>query len=197
MGLSPQSWHIAAEAPNWELPRHVCAAGGKERGTEDSLAERKQKPIVFVSDRAHANKEIQHEGIRGEVKKKPKRKLLEPEEETEDEKHFRAIYQQISGDDMQVCANELKIILKNVLSKHNIQSDGFSQETCRSMIALMDTDGSGKLNLQEFKHLWKKIKMWQIIFKNYDKNNSSSISSFDMRNAVNEADPHWQLFPAT
>lgn len=152
----------------------------------------KDKPIVFVSDRAHANKELQHEGIRGEAKKKkPKRKLLEPEEETEEEKHFRAIYQQISGDDMQVCASELQTIMKNVLSRHNdIHSEGFSLETCRSMIALMDTDGTGKLNLQEFKHLWKKIKEWQAIFKKYDKDKSSSISSFEMRNAVNEAGFH-------
>ncbi|KAK7907665.1 hypothetical protein WMY93_016277 [Mugilogobius chulae] len=153
---------------------------------------KKEKPIVFVSDPARANKEIEHEGIRGEVKKKkPKRKLLEPEEETEEEKQFRAIYQKISGDDMQVCANELQTIMKNVLSRHSdIKSDGFSLETCRSMIALMDTDGTGKLNLQEFKHLWKKIKQWQVIFKKYDKDKSSSISSFEMRNAVNEAGFH-------
>ncbi|XP_027139827.1 calpain-3b isoform X3 [Larimichthys crocea] len=92
---------------------------------------------------------------------------------------------------MQICANELKTIMKNVLSKHNeIKSEGFSLETCRSMIALMDTDGTGKLNLQEFKHLWKKIKAWQVIFKQYDKNKSCSISSFEMRNAVNDAGFH-------
>ncbi|KAE8286753.1 Calpain-3 [Larimichthys crocea] len=152
---------------------------------------KKDKPIVFVSDRARANKEIEHDGIRGEKKKKPKRKLLEPEEETEEEKQFRAIFKQISGDDMQICANELKTIMKNVLSKHNeIKSEGFSLETCRSMIALMDTDGTGKLNLQEFKHLWKKIKAWQVIFKQYEKNKSCSISSFEMRNAVNDAGFH-------
>uniref|UniRef100_A0A673BQ23 Calpain-3 n=1 Tax=Sphaeramia orbicularis TaxID=375764 RepID=A0A673BQ23_9TELE len=52
------------------------------------------------------------------------------------------------------------------------------------------TDGTGKLNLQEFKHLWKKIKQWQVIFKRYDKNKSCSISSFEMRNAVNDAGFH-------
>uniref|UniRef100_A0A3Q2W2Q0 Calpain-3 n=1 Tax=Haplochromis burtoni TaxID=8153 RepID=A0A3Q2W2Q0_HAPBU len=145
------------------------------------------QPIVFVSDRALASKEIEHDTIRGEKKKKPKQKLLQPEE-TDEEKQFRAIYQQIAGDDMQICANELKTILKNVLSKHNnIKSEGFSLETCRSMIALMDTDGTGKLNLQEFKHLWKKIKDWQLIFKRYDKDKTWSISSFEMRNAVNDA----------
>nr|XP_033504519.1 calpain-3b isoform X1 [Epinephelus lanceolatus] len=149
---------------------------------------KKDKPIVFVSDRARANKEIEHDGIEGERKKKPKRKLLESEEETEEEKQFRAIYRQIAGEDMQVCANELKMIMRNVLSKHNdIKTEGFSLETCRSMIALMDTDGTGKLNLQEFKHLWKKIKEWQLIFKRYDKDKSGSISSFEMRNAVKNA----------
>ncbi|XP_070843127.1 calpain-3b isoform X1 [Chaetodon trifascialis] len=151
---------------------------------------KKEKPIVFVSDRARANKEIEHDGIQGE-KRKPKRKLLEPEEETEEEKQFRAIYQQIAGEDMQICANELKMILKNVLAKHNeIKTEGFSLETCRSMIALMDTDGTGKLNLQEFKHMWRKIKAWQLIFKCYDKDKSGSISSFEMRNAVNDAGFH-------
>uniref|UniRef100_A0A3B4TCB1 Calpain-3 n=1 Tax=Seriola dumerili TaxID=41447 RepID=A0A3B4TCB1_SERDU len=150
------------------------------------------RPIVFVSDRARANKEIEHDGILGEKKKKPKRKLLQPEEETEEEKQFRAIYEQIAGEDMQICANELKTVMKNVLAKRDEikTTEGFSLETCRSMIALMDTDGTGKLNLQEFKHLWKKIKEWQLIFKRYDKDKSSSISSFEMRNAVNDAGFH-------
>ncbi|KAK2856114.1 hypothetical protein Q5P01_004849 [Channa striata] len=150
---------------------------------------KKEKPIVFVSDRARANKEIEHDGILGEKRKKPKKKLLEPVEETEEEKQFRAIYQQIAGEDMEICANELKTIMRNVLAKHSEikTKEGFSLETCRSMIALMDTDGTGKLNLQEFKHLWKKIKEWQLIFKRYDKDKSSSISSFEMRNAVNAA----------
>uniref|UniRef100_A0A8C8DXY9 Calpain-3 n=1 Tax=Oryzias sinensis TaxID=183150 RepID=A0A8C8DXY9_9TELE len=109
-------------------------------------------------------------------------------EETEEEKQFRVIYQKIAGEDMEICASELMAIMKNVLSKRDeIKSDGFSLETCRSMIALMDTDGSGKLNLQEFKHLWKKIKEWQLIFKRYDKDGKCSISSFEMRNAVNDA----------
>ncbi|XP_044025926.1 calpain-3b isoform X2 [Siniperca chuatsi] len=158
---------------------------------ENTIGSDQTQPIVFVSDRARANKEIEHDGIQGEKKKKPKRKVLKPEEETEEEKQFRAIYQQIAGEDMQICANELKMVMKNALSKYNeIKTEGFSLETCRSMIALMDTDGTGKLNLQEFKHLWEKIKAWQLIFKRYDKDKSCSISSFEMRNAVNDAGFH-------
>uniref|UniRef100_A0A8C5AVP4 Calpain-3 n=1 Tax=Gadus morhua TaxID=8049 RepID=A0A8C5AVP4_GADMO len=102
-----------------------------------------------------------------------------------------AIYRQIAGEDMQICASELKVVMKRVLEKHNqIKTEGFSLETCRSMIALMDTDGTGKLNLQEFKHLWNKIKQWQLIFRMYDKDKSCTISSFEMRNAVNDAGFH-------
>ncbi|XP_061669201.1 calpain-3b [Syngnathoides biaculeatus] len=151
---------------------------------------RKDKPIVFVSDRAFANKEILHDGIQGE-KKIQKKKLLQPEEETEEEKQFRSIYKEIAGDDMQIFANELQTIMKDVVSKlHEKMTEGFSLETCRSMIALMDTDGTGKLNLQEFKHLWRKIKQWHLIFKSYDKEHTGSISSFEMRNAVNDAGLH-------
>ncbi|KAM7395233.1 hypothetical protein PAMA_006817 [Pampus argenteus] len=45
------------------------------------------------------------------------KKHFQPEVETEEEKQFRAIYEQIAGEDMQICANELKTIMKNVLSK--------------------------------------------------------------------------------
>uniref|UniRef100_A0A7N8YG88 Calpain-3 n=1 Tax=Mastacembelus armatus TaxID=205130 RepID=A0A7N8YG88_9TELE len=109
-----------------------------------------------------------------------RQKLLQPEEETEEEKQFRTIYQQISGEDMQICANELKTVMSNVLAKRE----------CTEKTEIIITDGTGKLNLQEFKHLWKKIKEWQLIFKRYDKDKSSSISSFEMRNAVNDAGFH-------
>uniref|UniRef100_A0A7N6AR72 Calpain-3 n=1 Tax=Anabas testudineus TaxID=64144 RepID=A0A7N6AR72_ANATE len=145
---------------------------------ESTIESTKTQPILFVSDRAHANKEIEHDGIQGEKRKKPKHKLIQPEEETEEEKQFRAIYKQIAGEVK--CTRQTEIKTK----------EGFSLETCRSMIALMDTDGTGKLNLQEFKHLWKKIKEWQLIFKRYDKDKSCSISSFEMRNAVNDAGFH-------
>uniref|UniRef100_A0A8C2DLP8 Calpain-3 n=1 Tax=Cyprinus carpio TaxID=7962 RepID=A0A8C2DLP8_CYPCA len=116
--------------------------------------------------------------------------LLRPfeEEETEEEKQFRAIFQQIAGDDMQINANELRTVLNRVIAKHKeLKTEGFSLESCRSMIALMDTDGTGHLNLQEFKHLWNKIKKWKLVFTRYDTDKSSTISSFEMRNALTEA----------
>ncbi|XP_041950833.1 calpain-3-like [Alosa sapidissima] len=125
---------------------------------------------------------------RPETMEKRKLKLGQPPEESEEDKHFRQIYQQIAGTDMEICANDLKILLNGVVAKYiDLKAAIFSLESCRSMIALMDTDGSGKINLQEFKHLWNKIKQWRMIFTRYDVDQSGTISSFEMRNAVQDA----------
>ncbi|XP_026146903.1 calpain-3b isoform X2 [Carassius auratus] len=132
------------------------------------------------------------EVIDGEIEVEPVtdvKKKIKPfeEEETEEEKQFRAIFQQIAGDDMQINANELRTVLNRVVTKHKeLKTEGFCLESCRSMIALMDTDGTGHLNLQEFKHLWNKIKTWKLVFTRYDTDKSSTISSFEMRNALTE-----------
>ncbi|XP_074145485.1 calpain-3 isoform X4 [Sminthopsis crassicaudata] len=111
--------------------------------------------------------------------------------ESEEQVQFKNIFRQIAGDDMEICADELKNVLNTVVNKHqDLKIDGFTLESCRSMIALMDTDGSGRLNLQEFHHLWKKIKSWQKIFKRYDTDHSGTINSYEMRNAVNDAGFH-------
>ncbi|XP_068821023.1 calpain-3 isoform X3 [Capricornis sumatraensis] len=113
------------------------------------------------------------------------------DQESEEQRQFRNIFRQIAGEDMEICADELKNVLNRVVNKHkDLKTQGFTLESCRSMIALMDTDGSGRLNLQEFHHLWKKIKTWQKIFKHYDTDQSGTINSYEMRNAVNDAGFH-------
>ncbi|MBN3296136.1 CAN3 protein, partial [Amia calva] len=153
------------------------------------------QPIIFVSDPANVNKEIvpETELLEEELKKQKLKEKKKPApasagEESEEDKQFRTIFQQIAGDDMEITANELKNVLNRVVAKHKeMKTEGFSLESCRSMIALMDTDGTGRLNLQEFRHLWNKIKQWQGIFKHYDADQSGSINSYEMRNAVNDA----------
>uniref|UniRef100_A0A8C6Y9U7 Calpain-3 n=1 Tax=Naja naja TaxID=35670 RepID=A0A8C6Y9U7_NAJNA len=152
-------------------------------------------PIIFVSDRANKNKDLK--GGEGPRKDKEKtrpdkqKKNTEPSErdtENEDDELFRNIFRQIAGDDMEISADELRNVLNNVLKKHKVlKTEGFALESCRSMIALMDTDGSGKINLDEFHHLWTKIKSWQKIFKRYDTDHSGTINSYEMRNAVKDA----------
>ncbi|KAM3852733.1 calpain-3 isoform 1-T1 [Vipera latastei] len=112
----------------------------------------------------------------------------ERDTENEEDTQFQNIFRQIAGDDMEISADELRNVLNNVLKKHkDLKTEGFALESCRSMIALMDTDGSGKINLDEFRHLWTKIKSWQKIFKRYDTDRSGTINSYEMRNAVKDA----------
>ncbi|XP_027028191.1 calpain-3 isoform X3 [Tachysurus fulvidraco] len=112
-------------------------------------------------------------------------------EETEEDQQFRTIFQQIAGDEMEISANNLRNVLNRVLADHrDMNKEVFSLESCRSMIAFMDMAGTGRLNLQEFKQLWNKIKKWQETFKHYEAEQTGFISSYDMRNAINDAGFH-------
>ncbi|XP_004917296.1 calpain-3 isoform X2 [Xenopus tropicalis] len=163
---------------------------------ENKIEAEKPIPIIFVSDRSNSNKELNVDGATDEDQKKmdaekKDKTSASTDTETEEEKQFRNIFQQIAGDDMEISADELQSVLNNVVNKHKtLKSSGFTLESCRSMIALMDTDGCGRLNLQEFYHLWQKIKQWQKIFLRFDSDQSGTISSFEMRNAINEAGFH-------
>uniref|UniRef100_A0A8C4WJ19 Calpain-3 n=1 Tax=Gopherus evgoodei TaxID=1825980 RepID=A0A8C4WJ19_9SAUR len=142
------------------------------------------RPIIFVSDRANSNKELRVDEAsdkekkktsRDEKKKSDKRTPTNADKDSEEEKQFRNIFQQIAGD-------------VSTQSKYkDLKTEGFALESCRSMIALMDTDGSGKINFEEFRHLWDKLKSWQKIFKHYDTDHSGTINSYEMRNAVKDA----------
>nr|CAD7264903.1 unnamed protein product [Timema shepardi] len=60
-----------------------------------------------------------------------------------------------------------------------VKNDGFSKDVCRSMIAMMDVDRSGKLGFEEFKALWVDIRHW--------KDGSGYLSAFELRHALNSA----------
>ncbi|XP_046892295.1 calpain small subunit 1-like isoform X1 [Hypomesus transpacificus] len=94
----------------------------------------------------------------------PRRPLAYGEQnESEEVKRFRKVFHQLAGDDMEVSPKELMDILNRILGKHgDIKTDGFSIESCRSMVAVMDSDSTGKLGFHEFKFLWDNIKRWQV-----------------------------------
>nr|XP_020496015.1 calpain-1 catalytic subunit-like [Labrus bergylta] len=101
---------------------------------------------------------------------------------------FKGLFRQLAGPDMEISITELQTILNRIIGKHkDLKTDGFSKEACRSMINLMDTDGSGKLGLTEFHVLWEKIKRYLTIFRQFDLDKSGTMSSYEMRMALESA----------
>ncbi|XP_044905087.1 calpain-2 catalytic subunit isoform X1 [Felis catus] len=101
---------------------------------------------------------------------------------------FRRLFAQLAGEDAEISAFELQTILRRVLAKRqDIKSDGFSIETCKIMVDMLDSDGSGKLGLKEFYVLWTKIQKYQKIYREIDVDRSGTMNSYEMRKALEEA----------
>lgn len=111
--------------------------------------------------------------------------------ESEEVRQFRRLFAQLAGDDMEVSATELMNILNKVVTRHpDLKTDGFGIDTCRSMVAVMDSDTTGKLGFQEFKYLWNNIKKWQAIYKQFDVDRSGTIGSSELPGAFEAAGFH-------
>ncbi|XP_056292021.1 calpain-2 catalytic subunit-like isoform X2 [Pseudoliparis swirei] len=115
---------------------------------------------------------------------------IEEEEVSENDvdPDFKKLFKQIAGNDMEVSVFELVTILNNVVShRSDIKTDGFSLETGRLIVSLLDKDESAMLGLLEFHLLWRKIQKYLEIFKTFDTDNSGTMSSHEMRGAAAEA----------
>uniref|UniRef100_A0A8B9F6H3 Calpain-2 catalytic subunit n=1 Tax=Amazona collaria TaxID=241587 RepID=A0A8B9F6H3_9PSIT len=90
---------------------------------------------------------------------------------------FKKLFGQLAG--------SVSVLL--LTSCQDIKSDGFSIETCKIMVDLLDNDGSGKLGLKEFHTLWTKIQRYQKIYREIDVDRSGTMSSYEMRRALEAA----------
>ncbi|KAL4667727.1 hypothetical protein H8959_006416 [Pygathrix nigripes] len=78
---------------------------------------------------------------------------------SEEVHHFWRVFAQLAGDGIKVSGAELMNVLnKVVISRTELKTRGFGIDTCQSMVAMMDSDITGKLDFEEFKYLWNNIK---------------------------------------
>ncbi|XP_072527913.1 calpain-2 catalytic subunit-like [Salminus brasiliensis] len=101
---------------------------------------------------------------------------------------FIGLFGQQAGEGCELSAFDLRSIFnKEVAKLTDLQTDGFSLQSCRNMVNLLDNDGSGKLSLVEFKILWDKIQSYGNIYNEKDEDKSGMMSSMEMRQAVEAA----------
>ncbi|XP_021168830.1 calpain-1 catalytic subunit isoform X1 [Fundulus heteroclitus] len=96
----------------------------------------------------------------------------------------KQISRQYSDKYEEVDADQLQSLLNENILKGDLRSGGFSIDACRSMVALMDTSVTGKLNNQEFVHLWNKIMKYKEVFSKMDVSQTGSLSLVELRNAI-------------
>jgi len=104
------------------------------------------------------------------------------EDDVKQNEDMRSAFRKIAGEDMEIDAYELQDIINAAFMKE-FKFDGFSADTCRSMVAMMDVDQSGKLGFDEFQKLWNDLRLWKGVFKQFDKDRSGTFNSYELRQA--------------
>uniref|UniRef100_A0AAQ5Z4E3 Calpain 9 n=1 Tax=Amphiprion ocellaris TaxID=80972 RepID=A0AAQ5Z4E3_AMPOC len=95
----------------------------------------------------------------------------QPEEETDEEKGLRRLFNQLSG--------EVKIsIMDKLISKMLLKF---------FLDIVNQVDNTGKLEFQEFKVFWEKMKKWIMLFLSFDTDRSGKMSSYELRIALKAA----------
>lgn len=96
----------------------------------------------------------------------------------------KTLFRQFSDQYEEVDAEKLQMILNENILKGDLKSGGFSVDACRSMVALMDSSITGKLNSEEFVRLWSKITTFKDIFFRTDVSRNGKLSMSELRNAI-------------
>lgn len=102
----------------------------------------------------------------------------------ENDDNKKTLFRQFSDKYEEVDAEQLQKLMNENILKGDLKAGGFSVDACRSMVALMDTSVTGKLNTEEFVRLWKKVVTYKDIFFRSDVSRTGTLSLSELRNAI-------------
>ncbi|XP_064392675.1 calpain-9-like [Halichondria panicea] len=115
--------------------------------------------------------------------KKPKNAQGEVVKDERKEK-LRSMFSKLAGSDGEIDSEELQDVLTASFSKEMSSGSAFSLDACRSMIAMLDEDGNGTLNYEEFENLLVTIANWKKMFFKFDKDRSGTLEKQEVYEAV-------------
>ncbi|XP_059608761.1 calpain-B isoform X6 [Phlebotomus argentipes] len=144
---------------------------------------------VFSEGRSHMEENDEEVGF-GNVDDRVTPSLPQPSYPDPQKSAMEKLFLDIAGDDMEVDWMELKRILDHSMKDVMTDYGGFSKDVCRSMVAMLDVDQSGKLGFEEFRTLLNDIAKWKAVFKLYDRDGSGRLGAFELREALNSAGYH-------
>jgi calpain len=175
------------KSPAFINTREVCGRHKLSPGTYcvvPSTFEPSQEGDFLL--RMYAEKAVTSKEIDEQTSMQAVKPVTQPAaQDTVAEKEMRDAFKKISGPDLEIDAYELQDIL-NAAFKKEFKFDGFTADTCRSLVAMKDVDRSGKLGYDEFKKLWSDLRLWKTAFKNQDKDMSGNFNSFELRQTLHD-----------
>lgn len=111
-----------------------------------------------------------------------------PTEVDQAEQELQSLCEELAGKDSEIGANELKKVLNGAFSKRtDMKFGGFSIQTCREMISLLDSKGTGTLGPVELGTLCLKIQKYLEIYQEMDHSHLGTMDAHEMRTALRKA----------
>ncbi|XP_042301967.1 calpain-13 [Sceloporus undulatus] len=104
--------------------------------------------------------------------------------------NYKTIFLRYANQSSSLDASQLQRILNQVVLKDLMASpgsrDGFSFDSSKSLLALMDINANGSLSLVEFEKLWRDLNKYKDIFRMEDEQNSGFLNVSNLKRVIQE-----------
>ncbi|KAE8600319.1 hypothetical protein XENTR_v10013185 [Xenopus tropicalis] len=101
--------------------------------------------------------------------------------------NYEMVFTRYCNKSSELYAEQLQRLLNEVIIKDQTFAGGrgdFTLDACRGILMLMDLNANGRLSLQEFGRLWKRLNMCKDMFRSIDGNQTGFIDASGLKKAV-------------